>query len=81
MCPTLSMSVVRTHFWAEVARVKSEASSPRKYGLNWTMPAVVSSRVGSSGMREELSTTRCPRPAKNSRNRRLISLLSTSRSL
>ena len=47
MSPTFSMSVVRKHFWHEVSRATGGSSSPRKYGLNGCMPAVVSSTDGS----------------------------------
>jgi len=33
---------------------------PRKYGLNGTIPAIVKSRVGSSGTREKLENLLCP---------------------
>ena len=42
--------------------------------LNWFMPALVNSSVGSfAGTSEELRTTRCPRSAKKSRKRCRIS--------
>ena len=42
---------------------------PRNTSLNWFMPALVKSNVGSSaGTSEELRTTRWPRAAKYSRN-------------
>ncbi len=42
------MSRVRTHFWTQVARGYGGVASPRKYGLNGTMPALTNSSVGSS---------------------------------
>ena len=47
---------------------RSGFCAPRKTSLNWTMPALVNSRVGSPcGTRGELGTMRCPRSRKNSR--------------
>jgi hypothetical protein len=38
---------------------------PRKMSLNWFIPALVNSSVGSlAGTSEEERTTRCPRAAK-----------------
>ena len=55
MRPTSSRSLclppARMHFCDEVARLNGGTSSPRKYGLNGTMPATVNSTVGSCGMR------------------------------
>jgi hypothetical protein len=65
--PMMSMSVVRTHFWHVVARVKPRSRMPRKTGLNWTMPAVVRSSDGSSGMSEELGRRTQPFDSKNDR--------------
>ena len=45
--PTSSMSGVRMHFCTLVARGHGGVSSPRKNGLNGTMPALTNSRVGS----------------------------------
>ena len=39
---------------------------PRKTGLNWSIPAIVSSTVGSSGTSEELGRILWPRAAKKS---------------
>src|SRR5687768_567770 len=36
------------HFWVLTARVYARFSSPRKIGLNWFIPALVNSSVGSS---------------------------------
>ena len=33
----------RMHFWMLVARGYGAGSSPRKYGTNWFMPALVNS--------------------------------------
>src|SRR5579885_809815 len=53
--PTLSISVVRKHFCAEVRRSAGGVSRPRKKGIICCMPAVVSSTVGSFlGTSEEL---------------------------
>ena len=41
------MSTVRNDFWHEVSLRDGGSSSPRKYGLNGCMPAVVSRTVGS----------------------------------
>src|SRR5581483_6843013 len=49
-----------------------------KYGLNGTIPAGTSSRVGSSAIRLAEGTTRCPRSSKNRRYRRAISADSMS---
>ncbi len=38
---------VRKHFWMEVARGHGAGSSPTKYGLNGTMPAMVKRTEGS----------------------------------
>ena len=43
-------------------RLRGAAASPRKYGLNCTIPAVVSKSVGSpAGTSDELGTSRWPR--------------------
>lgn len=47
-----SMSDTRTHFCVVVALETERGACPRKMGLNWSMPAMVSSTVGSEGMRE-----------------------------
>ena len=41
------MSPVRRHFWQVVARVNSSLHFPRKWSLNWFMPAGVNSTDGS----------------------------------
>ena len=41
------MSPVRRHFWQVVARVNSSLQRPRKWSLNWFMPAGVNSTEGS----------------------------------
>jgi hypothetical protein len=46
------MSTVRTHFCTDIARDIGGTDSPVKYGVNWFMPAIVSSSVGSGGIRE-----------------------------
>jgi hypothetical protein len=63
--PTLSISVVRKHFWAEVSSDAGGVSLPRKYGIICCIPAVVSKTVGSlRGMSDELGTLRWPLLAK-----------------
>ncbi len=58
--PTSSMSTVRKDFWDEVSLRLGGSASPEKYGLNCTIPADVSSSVGSpTGMSEELATRVC----------------------
>src|SRR5660398_229985 len=52
-----------------VARGYGAGVSPRKYGLNGTIPALTSSSVGSSAIRDADGTTVCPRVAKWSRKR------------
>ena len=56
----ISMSGVRKHFWIEVARAQGAGSSPTKYGLNGTMPAMVKRTEGSCGMRLAEGTTLWP---------------------
>src|SRR6266540_1053001 len=68
------MSPVRAHFCTLVARLNSGTASPRKYGLNWFMPALASSRLASAGISELEGTRRCPRSTKKSVNRRRISI-------
>src|SRR5580704_16501060 len=60
----MSMSGVRKHFWIEVARGHGACSSPKKYGLNGTIPAIVKRTEGSCGMRLAEGTTTWPRSAK-----------------
>ncbi len=60
----MSMSTVRKHFCTEVARGHGRASSPRKNGLNGTMPAMVNRTVGSCGMRLADGTGVWPRSSK-----------------
>ena len=73
--PTFSMSTVRNDFWHEVSRRLGGSSSPRKYGLNGCMPAVVSRTVGSYtlGTSEADGTRRCPFRSKYDKNRSRIS--------
>jgi hypothetical protein len=47
------MSLVRMHFWLVVARAAGGAC-PRNTGLKGSIPAMVSSTVGSSGTSEAL---------------------------
>src|SRR3954470_5645755 len=69
----MSMSGVRTHFCTLVARAYGAGASPRKYGLNCTMPALTSSSVGSSATTDADGTTVCPRDSKKRRKRSRIS--------
>ena len=48
------MSLVRMHFWLLVARGAGRSCWPRNTGLNGSIPAMVSSTVGSSGISEAL---------------------------
>src|SRR5437867_2467752 len=49
------------HFCVLTARVYGRFSCPRKIGLNWFIPALVNSSVGSSsGTTGELGTNVCP---------------------
>src|SRR4029077_1707910 len=62
-------------FCAVVARLYSRFSRPRKTSLNWFMPALVKSKVGSPcGTSELLRTRRWPLDSKNRRNVSRISL-------
>src|SRR3954451_21022445 len=67
------MSRVRTHFWMLVARDHGAGCSPRKYGLNGTMPALTSSSVGSSAISDADGTTVWPLLSKCPRKRLAIS--------
>src|SRR5207248_7638362 len=49
------------HFWVFATRVYAGLSVPRKYGLNWFMPALANSSVGSlSGTTGLDGTNVCP---------------------
>ena len=66
---------IRTHFCTEVARRNGGLSSPRKYGRNWFIPALVNSgAVGWCGISPDEGTTAWPRSAKNVVNARRSSL-------
>src|SRR5438067_13564234 len=69
----MSMSTVRTTFCTLTARGYGAGCSPRKYGLNGTMPALTSSSVGSSAISEADGTTVWPLRSKWPRNRFAIS--------
>ncbi len=57
MWPTFSMSFARKHFWTLVARRYGGTACPRKYGMNWFIPALASSSPDSGGgIRDELGT-------------------------
>lgn len=51
------MSRVRTHFCTEVARSYGGLTSPKKNGLNGTIPALTSKRFGSSAIKDAEGTT------------------------
>ncbi len=70
----MSMSIVRTTFCTVTARGYGGASSPSMYGLNGTIPALVSRSVGSTGISDALGTTVWSRSSKKSRKTRRISL-------
>jgi len=59
--PTFSMSFVRMHFWVVVARACARGAWPRKIRLKSSIPAIVSSTVGSSGMSDALGSRAWPR--------------------
>src|SRR3954467_13005315 len=71
------MSPVRTHFWTDVARGYGAGASPRKYGLNCTLPALTNSGVGSSRISDALDTGVWPARTKWSVKRRTISWVCT----
>src|SRR5439155_10076046 len=63
------------HFCVLATRFHGGVCVPRKYGLNWFIPALVNSSVGSScGTSGELGTIRWPWRSKYLRNERRISL-------
>ena len=43
------MSTARKHFWTDAALGKGGGVCPRKYGMNWFIPAFVSSSPDSGG--------------------------------
>ena len=51
------MSSVRTHFWTDVARSYGGVTSPKKNGLNGTIPALTNKRFGSSAIKDADGTT------------------------
>ncbi len=71
-----SMSGVRKHFWMLVARGHGATSSPTKYGLNGTMPAMVNRTDGSWGIKLADGTDTCPRSVKKRVKAALSSLAS-----
>src|SRR5205085_10999313 len=76
------MSPVRITFCAEVARGEGGSACPRKYGMNWFMPAFVSSSpVSGGGISEDDRTRVCPRSSKKRRKRSRISAPCTRVSL
>ena len=63
------MSTARKTFWTVTARGNGAGACPRKYGMNWFMPAFVSSRPDSGwGISDEDGTRLCPRSSKKRRN-------------
>jgi len=60
--PTSSISRVRTHFCTDVARTYGGVTSPRKKGLNGTMPAFTNNKFGSSAINDADGTTVCFKP-------------------
>ena len=72
MRPTSSRSLclppARTHFCESTIRGYGGFSSPRKYGLNGTMPATLNRSVGSCGIRLADGTCAWSRAVKKSMN-------------
>src|SRR4051812_15813448 len=76
------MSLVRITFCAETARGYGASSCPRKYGMNWFIPALVSRRPDSGGATSDEDRTRvCPRSSKKRRKASRISAPCTRGSL
>src|SRR4051812_9031667 len=75
------MSTVRKHFWHDVSRWLGGFSSPRKYGLNGCIPAVVRSTDGSyeEGTSDADGMRRWPRSSKYDRYFSRISSALTGR--
>src|SRR3954465_6296550 len=75
------MSGVRNTFWDGVARGRGGSCSPRKYGWNCCIPAVVRSTERSSGggTSDAEGTLRWSRSPKNDRKRERISAAFTER--
>ena len=71
----ISMSDVRNVFWQVVTRGWGGRSTPWKYGLSGTIPAMVNSTEGSysAGIREAEGSRTWSRASKNSMNVRRIS--------
>src|SRR5262245_30626884 len=68
------MSSARNTFWTVTARGNGACAWPRKYGMNWFIPAFVSSRPDSGGgISDDEGTTRCSRSSKKRRNDARIS--------
>src|SRR5215217_374813 len=68
------MSSALKHFCTVVARTNGAGEWPRKYGMNWFIPAFVSSRPDSgSGISEDDGTRLWPRSSKKRRNDSRIS--------
>jgi hypothetical protein len=67
-----SLPRMRTTFCTLVARGTSGVASPRKYGLNCTMPATVRNTVGSLGISDDDGQTRWSWSRQKSRKARRI---------
>ena len=70
------MSGVRTHFCTLTARLYGGVSSPRKNGLNGTIPAFTNSRLGSGTSSDAEGTAWWPAASKCATKRRRISAVS-----
>src|SRR5262245_32165286 len=76
------MSLVRITFCAVTARAYGASSWPRKYGMNWFIPALVSSSPDSGGgTRDDERTRVWPRSSKKRRKVSRISAPCTPGSL
>src|SRR3954467_6617959 len=74
------MSPVRRHFWQLVARVNSSLTLPRKWSLNWFMPAGVNRTLGSQrGTSTSLGLRVWPLDSKKARYFSRISLVFMAR--
>src|SRR5690606_33159843 len=66
---SLCLPPARRQRWTSAARGLARFSAPRNTSLNWTMPELVNSRVGSlAGTSGAEGTISWPLPRKNSRN-------------
>src|SRR5919197_2710087 len=68
------MSFVRMTFWEDVARGYGGSAWPKKYGMNWFIPALVRrSPVSDGGISDDERTRVWPRSSKKRRNLSRIS--------